>query len=919
LVRSRALPIAIGVACAAAWMAVFPRPASAEAGQSSAPLAIAVDARLDPVARLISGSVRLTITNRSAASLTDVRLWLYPNHLATRPDALGDVNFHWLYPRLFSPGRLELGPVRVDGAPATGVQIEDSAAGARTQARVALAAPLPPGGVVTVEAPFATTIPRRFGSFGCVDGHCRLMGGFYPTPLHLGPDGWQADAAPDRADVTLSVRTPAGVDVVAGDRRARGDERQPIVASQTNAPYATVIAERHGFYQDDLDAGAFRIHYLHRARHATHGDLVLETAGNALAFLQAQRLVTTTSPTAPRPALWLVEAPLRHELVQVHGDLILVSDRIFGIFPLERLRKYHRIALVRAVFAAALDGGLRAFENSDDVDLTATALAAYLVDAFTLQEFHRIEYARDLLRPIDFLPAVDQLLYAPLVASATTYFGDVDDTDRLRDDVRRFSHQAPDGRLIYNKLLDLLGRAGVDRLARQTLTQRQPFRASAAAVFGADLGWFWRQWLGPRPRVNYRLLSVVAQDRGQDRGHATHVIIDVARQGDTVREPVEVVVTDRNDGVQTLIWNADGPTHRFEVDLPARLSSVEIDPRGRLVESAVGDLSGSDDPRYDNRDPRRWRLLYSGFGGLLNITRLSLNFAAIFLLKPTHDLRHALALTAYHSESTQIGVGATFFRFFGRQATRNSLTSAFLAGLSAGRLDPSFGLALGEAPRPGYRLSARIGVEHDDRDYVFDPWRAVGLDATVAYSLTALEGGHLYSQATVAADALRLLELAPGYVLALETDAEATFGDLRLRSQLIGAGGPTGLRGFSADELLGRAQATARIQLRTDFFTDLDWNILYLTSVRGLAGTLFADGAAVSGCDSYAFSRHGLFADAGYSLRVLHDAFGVYQQLLSIDLAIPLNRPARARDCFGMPPDVVRPRFVVLVSFFPNF
>ncbi|MEA2701040.1 MAG: hypothetical protein QOI66_5311, partial [Myxococcales bacterium] len=897
--------------------AAFPRATSAWASTegSTAPLAIAVDARLDPAARLITGNVRLTVTNRSAVSLTEVRLWLYPNHLATRSEALGDVNFHWLYPRLFSPGHLELGPVRVDGTPATAVQIEDSAAGARTQARVPLPAPLPPGGVVTVEAAFATTIPQRFGSFGCVAGHCRLMGGFYPTPLHLGPGGWQADAAPDRADITLSVRAPAGVDVVAGDRRARGDEKQPVVATQTNAPYATVIAERQGFYQDDVDAGAFRIHYLHRARHAAHGDLVLETARSALAFLQAQRLVATTSSAAERPALWLVEAPLRHELVQVHGELILVSDRIFGIFPLERLRKYHRVALVRAVFTAALDGALRTFENSDDVDLAASALAAYLVDAFTLQEFHAIEYARDLLRPIDFLPAVDQLLYAPLVASATTYFGDVDDTDRLRDDVRRFSHQAPDGRLIYNKLLDLLGRAGIDGVARRTLTQRQPFRATAAAVFGADLDWFWRQWLGPRPRVNYRISSVVTQDRGG----GAHVIIDVARQGAAVREPVEVVVTDRNDGVQTLIWNADGPAHRFEVDLPARLSAVEIDPRARLVESAVGDLRPSDDPRYDNRDPQRWRLLYSGFGGLLNITRLSLNFAAIFLLKPTHDLRHALALTAYHSESTQIGVGATFFRFFGRQATRNSLTSAFLAGLSAGRLDPSFGLALGEAPRPGYRLSARIGVEHDDRDYVFDPWRAVGLDATVAYSLTALESGHLYSQATVAVDALRLFELGPGYVLALETDAEATFGDLRLRSQLIGAGGPTGLRGFSADELLGRAQATARIQLRTDFLTDLDWNILYLTSVRGLAGTLFADGAAVSGCDSYAFSRHGLFADAGYSFRVLHDAFGVYQQLLSIDLAIPLNRPARARDCFGMPPDVVRPRFVVLVSFFPNF
>ena len=57
--------------------------------------------------------------------------------------------------------------------------------------------------------------------------------------------------------------------------------------------------------------------------------------------------------------------------------------------------------------------------------------------------------------------------------------------------------------------------------------------------------------------------------------------------------------------------------------------------------------------------------------------------------------------------------------------------------------------------------------------------------------------------------------------------------------------------------------------------------------------------------------------------RVLHDAFGVYQQMLSIDLAVPLNRHDRV--CMGqnslgpagMP--LRRPPFVVLISFLPSF
>ena len=90
-------------------------------------------------------------------------------------------------------------------------------------------------------------------------------------------------------------------------------------------------------------------------------------------------------------------------------------------------------------------------------------------------------------------------MYAPpVVASPSTYFGDVDDADPRRDDVRRFSHQAPSARLVYNKLLDVLGPVGMTRLPR-AVPGRRPAAAARGRpdLLGADLGWFWRQW--PRP------------------------------------------------------------------------------------------------------------------------------------------------------------------------------------------------------------------------------------------------------------------------------------------------------------------------------------------------------------------------------------------------------------------------------------
>ena len=189
----------------------------------------------------------------------------------------------------------------------------------------------------------------------------------------------------------------------------------------------------------------------------------------------------------------------------------------------------------------------------------------------------------------------------------------------------------------------------------------------------------------------------------------------------------------------------------------------------------------------------------------------------------------------------------------------------------------------------------------------------------VGYTLTVLEsGGGNLSQVSAGAEALRLFELAPGHVFALDSRLAITAGDIRLRSQLTSAGGADGDARLFRRRASRRARTSlAASQLRDDYISGLDWNLLHLTSVRGFAGTLFFDAAAITGCDGYSLSRENVYYDVGYSFRVLHDAFGVYQQLFSIDLAIPLNRHGNSGACLAAPP--ARPPFVVLVSFVPSF
>src|SRR5690349_3411928 len=102
------------LAAGAVTLAALAAAATADAGPP--PTALALDVTFDPRAARLAGHARLQIRNVAAAPLADVALWLYPNHLAQRPAALGDVNFHWLYPGLFSPAAMEARDARVGGA-----------------------------------------------------------------------------------------------------------------------------------------------------------------------------------------------------------------------------------------------------------------------------------------------------------------------------------------------------------------------------------------------------------------------------------------------------------------------------------------------------------------------------------------------------------------------------------------------------------------------------------------------------------------------------------------------------------------------------------------------------------------------------------------------------------------------------------
>jgi hypothetical protein len=872
-----------------------------------------VSVRVDAEARTATGHVRIEVPNGTGQPLTELWLWRYPERFAQRSRALNDYNFYWVYPRRFNAGHLRSSAVLVDGR-AAAVEVRDHArAGPGTLLHVTLDPPLAPGARAVVEADFAGELPIRYGPFGCVHGDCTLTG-FYPM---LAPPGHGLDAMPGRGEYHVRVGTADVADVVVnGVLRAVTPRVGPIELDVGAASGLTVMVGRPRLRQFERVQRGVRIVLLSPHSRGTPSppehvlpyqsanrvDRVLDAAAEAVDLL--------TDWGLPPPAgteLRIVEGALRIRLAETLPGTIFVSDHIFDIFPLNRFLKFHEFELARAVFEQVVATRALERERPEDLGWAPDAAAAYLVDLYTLRSYRKAEFAREILAWASFIPAIDRVMYAPQVPFASSYFYTLEDPDPLRDGIDQFNNDRPTGKTLYTKLTDLLGMNLVDQLTRAQM-KGAPVRETAAGLRGSTLDWFWRQWLGPYPAVDYRFADVRSQRLGK---HAYRHTASVVKRGSRPPvEPVEVRVVDTRGQSQSQTWDGAGSEHIYVFDTAAPLASIEIDPRGRLVEELPG---SNDDLKFDDRRPARWKFVYNNFGGLLRFfPTLGIDLALDFSLSRILDLKNALRFILYRSDATQVGLTSSYTRAFGRKVTQARLTSALTWSLGLSRINPSFG-----NNKPGTAVSAAMGFGYEDRLFVWEPVRGLSLGASLGAVAIAFDDGTARAHGTASAAAEWLLPVADGHGFGFALAAASVIGrqeDLKFARQMVSPGGGAGLRGYDVQWLLGNWYAYGRAEWRHNFVHDLDVNILHSLYLRGIGGGLFAEAGVVSPCGSYAPDKTSPVVDVGYSLRVFADWFGVSQTTMNIDVAVPLIEPTR--NCFGA---IASPQNRVPFGFFFSF
>lgn len=270
-------------------------------------------------------------------------------------------------------------------------------------------------------------------------------------------------------------------------------------------------------------------------------------------------------------------------------------------------------------------------------DLDAMLLVDLLVG---LEEGGR-DRAEDLLGFASFHPAVDQLLYAPKVAFKSAYFHDIEERDPDRDGADRAANSRPFGHLILEKLRDRVGPRLGGALSEHLL-RGTPLKASVAKVHTEGLDVFFRTWLGPTPRLAYRIASVTANRPVR----SFDIRVRVERLGDTsVAEAGFVVeLKDAAGAKARLVSGWPGQRRRRRLVLAS--AARRRDRRPRRSTRPDPELA-RDHPRFDDELRHSWRPpILSTFAVSLSVTEERPDAAIDFVLKRRYDVRQWFGVTA---------------------------------------------------------------------------------------------------------------------------------------------------------------------------------------------------------------------------------------------------------------------------------
>ncbi len=781
---------------------------------------------------------------------------------------------------------------------------------------------------------YEVRVPRRPWPFGCLRRRCSLSGALAPLPAAPVEGGrWLGTGAiPHPARWTVEVRLA---------------QPDPDLEVLVVAPDDADVAYPSVFWGPrwnrlEGDHGGTRVRILHpRARAAgrvPHESVVQprrDVPGRLehIAHESVDLMAAAGQELDPGGHLTVIQGPLRAHVAESHPHVVMVSDQAYQLMPSHRFLRFHEAAIARATLDELWMRVMVAHQSPSVALWMMGALGAATTSLWEQRREHPDEYARDILRNFTFMPAVDRFLYTGQATFSESYFRGAEDVMKVRNHPLWFGHELPTGRRIHEKLVDTLGprrlSAAYDEILRRPGADVQPVFARA---YGHTLDWFFDQWLGPYPSVDYAIVAVTSHPVANGFRHR----VVVEKRGDRpLIEPVQLLLEDRGGHREFLVWNGQlaGSTaleeeprrgrHTFETTSPAKLRVVRLDPRRRLLEVPQPPRRNVD-PEFNNRKPVAPRFLYTGAGlsvaasEFVNAATPNARFSAVdafafFEASRRHDLGTTGHVQLFHDRETWVGAAGGANLWFGAKQNRQRRRGRVSVFQTAEWLN-----GLGLDPGGGLRLVESLSIQHDNRGFFMWPQRGHRVGTGVGARQTLRVDGasdHRYDL-VARAEWVQLWPLPNTHVLATNLGVAMVFplaSEMEFRG-LVRGGGIGALGGYGGNELFGLASAWVRAEYRHEFFRNLNINVVHLAWLRHIGGVAFAGVSSLSRCDSYRgwFERESWYGQVGYGLTARTFIFGVTPQFVRLGVAVPTVR--RTTTCL----DRVLPNYLAQVQGLPD-
>ncbi|MGB3942965.1 MAG: BamA/TamA family outer membrane protein [Candidatus Manganitrophaceae bacterium] len=803
----------------------------------------------------IYGSETITFVNESDDPLSEIYLFLYPNLYSEDPKL--DRGFYKrAYPIEFNPGRLIVTAIQERGGRPLPYSPGPFKRGILT--RIALPTPIPPRETFIFLVHFYTVIPEKYGVFGYDRDLVTLQGGWHPYLPSFSGGKWNLLFPPPnsrfRVDFTLSEH----FDILASSKVLLEGREGDDVTYRMEAeglPYFSLSLGK-GLSTREEKVGEIDLVYQFRPGNRSYADRTVEAAGEAIAYF-----IDRNGPLPPT-RLYMAESDLYQDLVADGAGLLFLNRRLFKVFP--RLRRFHEASVARGAFLLLWREKL-----PEEEAWLIEGMADLETEQFLLKKYRQKPNLETWLKPIGFIPLIDQILYSRDLPFRQIYFKEKV-APLLNEDIQVFNHPRPEGTTVFSKLKNLLGHEVVQRAVEEYKKEVQQgekgsFRTVLYRVSGKKLDWFFDQWLMSNPALDFGIKSV----RRERIGEEYKTTLTIRKRGEGI-EPIEILTTQENGSRIPLVWEGDKETHEEVLITPSPIRRIELDPH----------KDSSDPNRADNRIPRPWKVLLNRFGASYNVNTGVLSYSAGLLFRPVYENQSQFGF--YYADS-EVGNASRVewsqilknnhavtvgFSYQGRQTPRDKPPE-----------EPAGTVSLGYALNyPAIPLFASFIQQLTGRYPLF----SIGFGYDQRFT-----GGEYERLFKVTLSLRRIFSFSNYHEIGTRFFIGQTVGTLFENSRFF-LGGDQGMRGFTPLRFEGDNIVLASAEYRFPIVYDTDLNLGGIALTHTLQGAFFADiGTVTDSRNPFEFTEYK--RDIGGGVRWHVDMLGVYPTMLRFDVAVPVG------------------------------